>query len=209
MRFSLRTLLLLFALVAIACSLSYFYARSQVLGWRELEQPGFEDFRRVAEYVEAKHPHPLDVSRLNGIFQGLSSFPFAQLEFEWCLFLLRRDRDPWGKAYHWVALDQNNQPLPHVPSADKAGIYSTGPDGTSSSYGNDPDNINSWNTTEAEFITLMERGTTHQIRRRTLQTMPGMLMILLAGVLIYQNRPHLRPKRVPFFTRDERPWAER
>jgi hypothetical protein len=49
--------------------------------------------------------------------------------------------DPWGTPYGY------REPTEHT----KAGIYSCGEDKRSSTFGNDADDLNSWNSTEAYY----------------------------------------------------------
>ena len=56
---------------------------------------------------------------------------------EWERIMDRLPRDPWGRNYVYVLNDQ-------IPP--QFGVYSEGEDGLSASFGNDPDDFNTWSS---------------------------------------------------------------
>jgi hypothetical protein len=234
MRFSLRSLLLVFPLLLALYGVSYqlsetvhwgtynhgaerleksnLYARSEILGRRPkngANSTEFQVFQQSFDFAKQTTARggQMDVDDLNAAVQELpSKDPIYRMKLD---HAVHPRRDLWGNYFQWIALDENDRPLPGVQLANDIGLYSTGPDGLSTSWGNDSDDYNSWNTTEEQYEALFDQGLSRQVRQRTLQTMPAMFVFLFAAAFIYWNRDKHRSKPRSYYPRDDRPWGER
>jgi len=91
---------------------------------------------RVVNFKEASGRLPTEEEGLNALMYKPGDWP---KEVPWTPRLRRLPRDGWGNAYVYVVYTN----LP-----DGFGIYSRGKDGSTSSNGNDSDDLNTWNSAQ-------------------------------------------------------------
>jgi hypothetical protein len=97
---------------------------------------------------------------------------------------LRSMTDPWGKPYRFIDLDRQ----PDLGTDSRFHAYSTGEDGVTHSFGNDPDDINSWDPrSHSKNISRLNEQSRTAMYLRSIWFTP-----ILLGVWFYRCR-HPRP----------------
>ena len=132
MRFSLRRLMLLFPAWVIAYFLAPHTTIQEVrYSWRHDAAATAIRFIRIhAENETYDEP-------------GL---PLEQIDFKHFWQEMGGNRDPWDNPYQIVEHEKPNNEYPHNIHA-----FSFGEDGISRSFGNDADDINSWNYCRTKY----------------------------------------------------------
>jgi hypothetical protein len=147
MRFSLRTLMLMFPAFLIAWFLAAMYyqvTRGMIHPkWiREVTKLNSMHSAGIGLWVQTGRP--LDVEKINAWLAG--KIAYSDPDFRELAGVLA----PYGmndlhdQPYRCVALDQTKMPSPEANTGKHVGFYSVGKDGKSATYGHDPDDFNSW-----------------------------------------------------------------
>jgi hypothetical protein len=181
MRFSLRTLLLLFPVIALlAYGLACGIAFVQVVP----ERPGSTVDRILMEahalcfnQAQASAGVQTDVTTLELWLQQRlpANHPDARL-YNSNLLLFA---DNWGRSLHCVALSPAGEPLPDVTLTNTIGLYSLGRDGQSLTHGMDADDVNSWSTTSEQTQAMGLAWVYERMRDQAGYYVPWTLGVLL------------------------------
>jgi hypothetical protein len=145
MTFSLRTLLLLFPALIVAYALAYAWLVQAGIGSGAESQPMHDSqrellciLRKFVEFNFIPYRHASLQKHFDAYLSGKTeSIPQDVLKSIAIYCFL--EKDPWGNPYRCVLVD------------DQLHFYSNGQDGISRSAGNDPDDLNYWNTLSNKF----------------------------------------------------------
>ena len=179
MRFSLRTLLLMFPALAVLYGASYYvsgniYWHTYAHGVDEREE---RKIGRLHEFVNL--PNSTISPTKNGVYVWLSqALPTAETSANIHARLEYMEVvDGWNSAYRCVKLDAENKPTDenefHV-----IGIYSVGEDGLSVTQGNDADDLNSWAFDRAYYQKRRYERDLWEQRINALWLMPVIAVVL-------------------------------
>ncbi len=156
MRFSLRTLMLLFPALIVSYGLAYGCALATQTRhtlspsyWSECKRDLLITQFNSCEQTGRGGANATRVDNINRWFRNeLSQLPPSYRHLELGSRLERIDR--WGNPYRCVLIEQENVCAPEFPTQ-MLGFYSCGEDGISHTKGNDPDDLNSWNRISGEL----------------------------------------------------------
>ena len=167
MRFSLRTLMLLFPALIVSYGLAYGCVRVELRNSCSLQTWHNQLNMMSIDYEMAQETkQTISVTKANQWFQGRLK---AYNTSNW--WLVTRE-DNWGNPIRCVALDEQNQPLPNVDSTMRYGFYSCGEDGISHSHGNDSDDLNTWNSTNDYYVAWTKQWCRECYQRQALWLTP-------------------------------------
>ncbi len=193
MTFSLRTLLLMFPALIVSYYCSWVYLRHSKEQWIDLqiETEMLASLQKETAWMKANRE------------SANQSFPIAVLNenledvnFYWSQPIDRIKmgmlwpRDSWGQPFKAVALDERGEPAPNVKESMVIGYYSVGQDGKSDSYGNDPDDLNSWRPSTEYYLEQAKRKVSDRARIDALG-MACIPLTMIVGIVYYFRDPHL------------------
>jgi len=99
--------------------------------------------------------YPTEKEGLKALIEKPATYPENK---RWQKIMDRMPLDPWGNPYQYVLIASSTKTDPrHRYDFDGMGLYSFGPDGMSSSRGNDPDDCNSWDEASLNRRSSFER----------------------------------------------------
>lgn len=178
MRFSLRTLFLLFPVFLICYGISFALAYWLFEPANAAYDPGAGLHSMLLEgYLFRTNDLPeIDVTKLNlWLNDNLS-----QNDSHYSLYndFFRAKRDPWGRVFHAVNLTADLVPTPQLLNPEWIGIYSLGPDGISTSHGNDPDDVSPWR----KYVDLGRSERIAQQRQRV-HIKAAIMTLILLGII--------------------------
>lgn len=174
-RISIKELFLIFPAFIVSVLIAMIVNVKLVSHWHVRALVDVDQLQMMAQMPEYNELFQSD--RVDEINQWLaSSLPLSLNLIEQEDNEYQRGMDPWGRSYHCVF----NVKL-HDGSVQPIGFYSAGEDGYSESNGNDPNDINSWDTKRGEFY--LRRG---KFRERKENCILGAMLtpVVFLGMLI-------------------------
>ncbi len=198
MRFSLRTLMLMFTLFAVAYVIAWMYLRSE-----------FEQRIDLATYIQdlkslkvhaawmkfgrdtENKPFPLSI--INESLADSDFYYGQQLRPRAAERGLLFRRDQWGRPFVAVALNEIGDPCPEILESKVIGYYSFGQDGKSETFGNDPDDLNSWRPSTEFYLQQAKQQASDRARKEALGIACVPLAVILGIIFLFRD-PHLACK---------------
>ncbi len=178
MRFSLRTLLLMFPALIVSYALAYGWVGTErYWGWHHPPWLNQIQPMKFAQEDIQKAGNPIFISEFNRWFQGKPIQRRSLQSFLQNYFY--EPTDGWGNAFVCVALVEGNVPDPSIEKSSRDGFYSRGEDGVSKSNGNDPDDLNSWNSTTEYYQQLTSKRHQEHLRIQALWRTPWTFSFVL------------------------------
>jgi hypothetical protein len=168
MTFSLRTLLLLFPALIVSYGLAYAW---DGLGFRCV-MFRWHGQRSQVRMLAEMHPPNIIISVTNANLWLQQKLPATHPHYRLYRSWLYEQQDCWGQPLVCVALNERDEPVPELDLTTRCGIYSLGNDGVSHSHGNDPDDLNSWNSTDDYYHDLSRRTLAEWRQAEALATTP-------------------------------------
>ena len=136
MRISLRNLLLIFPAFFISVFLAPFLELPVCILYRwQMTLMGAQRLQQHLDWELSVHCD--EELWMEAINNSLAGKPVHDDRFKWVYYGDPPEFDSWRNPYRCVYLGNEN-------GRNKLGVYSTGADGVSTSHGNDPDDLNSW-----------------------------------------------------------------
>ncbi len=175
MRFSLRTLMfLLIPLLIAAYGLAYML-NATVNGQPIFERKWSKELNQLQTWhLTANDPYVIlkpSKTTLFGLMQevlnGKTNTEVLQLGYYQQLHL----SDCWEQPYRCVCLDAKHQVVDESQAVE-IGFYSVGEDGVSQTSGNDPDDLNSWSSTDAYYAQRHQAIVLREMRLQALKFLP-------------------------------------
>jgi hypothetical protein len=188
MRFSLRTLLLMFPVIVLlayglACAIAFVQVAPERPG-STVDRIGLCNDALILNQAQTKAGLQTDISTLELWLQG--KLPWTHPDFKIYAANLSQQQDIWGRNLHCVALSPSGQPLPDATLANNVGLYSLGRDGKSLSHGLDADDVNSWSTTLEQTQALGNAWVHERMHEQAGYYMPwilGALLLIQVGMM--------------------------
>jgi hypothetical protein len=200
MRFSLRTLLLLFPALIVSYGLAWLITMGLVEHPRLPKPVGWSshDYNILYGYMEQPvqlvNGAQFDWRKLNDYFAG--KLPASDSEYSWHSLRYPRTTDIQGNHYFCVPLNAEYSPGPDLSKPRCFGFYSVGQDGLSASCGEDPDDTNSWHFEKPSFWQAWNAKKSWHFRRVALWLTP------LTFYAVYRfwkrcTRPSMTRRKLP------------
>jgi hypothetical protein len=201
MRFSLRTLLLTFTVIAVAYFWAWMFLRNIYEKEIDLESytQDLKSLQKQAAWMKFSRDtenKPFSLSVINENLADPDFYLMQQLRPRSSERGLLFRRDQWGRPFVAIALNEAGQPNSEILESKVIGYYSLGQDGKSETHGNDPDDLNSWRPNTDYYHEQAMREASDRARRDAVGIAAVPLAFVFGVILLYRD-PHLARKEEP------------
>ncbi len=182
MRFSLRTLLLLFPafLICYGISFAIAYLLFEPVNAAHDVGAGVHSLLLERYIIRSSDLPEIDAAKLNLWFND--KLPYSDPNYSLYNDFFRAKRDPWGRVFQAVTLTADFDPQPQLANPVWIAVYSLGKDGTSKTHGNDPDDISPWR--KYVDLTQTERIAEQRQRVHMKAAIISPILLILAILLV-------------------------